>query len=111
MSRMTENLNLQRGLLRHLEGLPQVQLLQKTKVQSITRNSNEEQSWPLVHLDNGRVLRSRLLVSLLIGPCTSFFSNALCFRWAPTDSIHPFAHSLEYHPLVGHTIPKPLSRL
>lgn len=60
---MTENLNLQRGLLRQLAQLPQVQLLQKTKVQSITRDSDDKQNWPLVYLDNGRVLRSRLLVS------------------------------------------------
>ncbi|KAJ7504471.1 ubiquinone biosynthesis hydrox [Mycena galericulata] len=60
MARITENLNLQRGLLRHLGKIPEVQILDKSKVQSIEHL--EESSWPLVHLDNGRVLRSRLLV-------------------------------------------------
>ncbi|KAJ2919548.1 hypothetical protein MD484_g874, partial [Candolleomyces efflorescens] len=97
MSRMTENLNLQRGLLRHLEGLPQVQLLQKTKVQSITRNSNEEQSWPLVHLDNGRVLRSRLLVGAdgFNSPVRSF-AGISSFGWSyDTQAI---VATLEHHP-------------
>ncbi|KAG5653399.1 hypothetical protein H0H81_000686 [Sphagnurus paluster] len=62
MARLTENLNLQRGLLRHLEKLPEVQLIDKTKVQSIIRDTEERGGWPLVHLDNGRVLRARLLV-------------------------------------------------
>ncbi|KAF7294395.1 Ubiquinone biosynthesis monooxygenase COQ6, mitochondrial [Mycena kentingensis (nom. inval.)] len=58
MARMTENLNLQRGLLRHLRTISEVYLLDKTKVQSIARGENA--GWPLVQLDNGRVLRSRL---------------------------------------------------
>ncbi|EAU90565.2 COQ6 monooxygenase [Coprinopsis cinerea okayama7 len=63
MSRLTENFNLQRGLLRHLSTLSsRVQLLERTKVQSIQRTSTENSSWPLVHLDNGKILRSRLLV-------------------------------------------------
>ncbi|TFK29762.1 COQ6 monooxygenase [Coprinopsis marcescibilis] len=62
MSRLTENFNIQRGLLRHLEKLPQVQLIQRTKVQSISQGPSDEQGWPIVHLDNGTTLRSRLLV-------------------------------------------------
>ncbi|KAG6837355.1 hypothetical protein H0H93_010957 [Arthromyces matolae] len=62
MSRLTENLNLQRGLLRRLEGLPGVQLIDKTKVHSILRDSGERGSWPLVHLESGQTLRTRLLV-------------------------------------------------
>ncbi|RDB23405.1 Ubiquinone biosynthesis monooxygenase COQ6, mitochondrial [Hypsizygus marmoreus] len=62
MARITENLNLQRGLLRHLEQLPSVQLVEKTKVESIQRDAEERGGWPLVHLDNGKVLRARLLV-------------------------------------------------
>ena len=62
MAKLTENLNLQRGLLRHLEGFPGVELLDKTKVQSILPDSEERGRWPLVHLDNGQVLRARLLV-------------------------------------------------
>ncbi|KAJ7449633.1 ubiquinone biosynthesis hydrox [Mycena latifolia] len=60
MARITENLNLQRGLLRHLNSIPEVSILDKTKVQSI--DHAEGSGWPLVYLDNGRILRSRLLV-------------------------------------------------
>ena len=63
LSRLTENLNLQRGLLRHLSRFPEVQLLDKVKVQSIIREEREENAWPLVHLSDGRVIRTRLLVS------------------------------------------------
>lgn len=65
MARLTENLNLQRGLLRHLERNPQVQLLQRTKVKSIIRDDGDKGEWPLVQLDNDRVLRARLLVTSL----------------------------------------------
>ncbi|KAF8075014.1 ubiquinone biosynthesis hydrox [Lyophyllum atratum] len=62
MARLTENLNLQRGLLQHLDQLPEVQLIDETKVRSIIRDKEEQGGWPLVHLDNGQVLRARLLV-------------------------------------------------
>ena len=63
LSRLTENLNLQRGLLRHLLRFPEVQLLDKVKVEKIIREDREENAWPLVHLSDGRVIRARLLVS------------------------------------------------
>lgn len=63
LSRLTENLNLQRGLLRHLSGNPVVEFADKVKVESITREERQENSWPLVHLSDGRVIRARLLVS------------------------------------------------
>ncbi|KAG6886200.1 hypothetical protein C0993_010762 [Termitomyces sp. T159_Od127] len=62
MARLTENLNLQRGLLRRLEELPEIQLIDKTKVKSILRDTDERGGWPLVHLENGQILRARLLV-------------------------------------------------
>lgn len=62
MARLTETLNLQRGLLRHLQSIPAVQLIDKSKVQSITLDETPG-SWPLVHLDSGRELKARLLVS------------------------------------------------
>lgn len=60
---MTENLNLQRGLLRHLSQFPEIELADKVKVQSITQDDQEGANWPLVNLTDGRVLRTRLLVS------------------------------------------------
>lgn len=64
MARLTENLNLQRALLRHLSTLPEVQLLDKVKVHSIQQEEREGGGgWPLVHLSDGRILRTRLLVS------------------------------------------------
>ena len=66
MARLTENLNLQRGLLQHLDLTSSVELIDNVKVQSIVREERESGGgWPLVHLSDGRVLRARLLVSLL----------------------------------------------
>jgi ubiquinone biosynthesis monooxygenase Coq6 len=62
MARLAENLNLQRGFLRQLRSLPQVCLMDKTKVKSISQESSENGSWPLVHLENGSTLKARLLV-------------------------------------------------
>ncbi|KAJ3534227.1 hypothetical protein NMY22_g7018 [Coprinellus aureogranulatus] len=97
MSRMTENLNLQRGLLRQLAQLPQVQLLQKTKVQSITRDTDDQQNWPLVHLDNGRVLRSRLLVGADgFNSPVRHFAGISSYGWSyDTQAI---VATLEHHP-------------
>ncbi|KAJ7876830.1 COQ6 monooxygenase [Mycena leptocephala] len=82
MARMTENLNLQRGLLRHLSNIPQVQILDKTKVQTIDHVEGSG-DWPLVHLDNGRVLRSRLLVGAdgFNSPVRSF-AKISSYGWA-----------------------------
>lgn len=63
MARLTENLNLQRALLRRLSNAPGIQLLDVAKVASITRDTKERGHWPLVHLSNGKTLRARLLVS------------------------------------------------
>ncbi|KAF5331473.1 hypothetical protein D9758_015502 [Tetrapyrgos nigripes] len=73
MARLTEVLNLQRGLLRHLQLIPEVQIIDQTKVTSITAESVDG-GWPLVQLENGRVLRSRLLVGAdgLNSPVRSF---------------------------------------
>ncbi|EJF64010.1 ubiquinone biosynthesis hydrox [Dichomitus squalens LYAD-421 SS1] len=62
MARLTENLNLQRALLRHLDSNRTVELVDNVKVQSIVREEREGGGWPLVHLSDGRVLRARLLV-------------------------------------------------
>lgn len=63
MSRLTENLNLQRGLLRSLDSSSCVDLIHGTKVTSISRESEGHGAWPVVSLDNGRRLRARLLVT------------------------------------------------
>lgn len=62
MARMTENLNLQRALLRKLSDTPSVQVIQRVKVESIEREADDTNHWPLVHLSNGVVLRARLLI-------------------------------------------------
>ena len=66
MARLTENLNLQRGILRHLETVPAVRILGSTKVTSISRDEVDRGGWPLVHLDNEMILRARLLVGIML---------------------------------------------
>lgn len=95
---LTENFNLQRALLCHLNNTPTVRILQQTKVTSIQSDGEQHGSWPLVHLDNQQILRARLLVcifpsdrlSLLIdyflgwGRWFQFTSSVLCqyiFLW------------------------------
>ncbi|KAH8103880.1 ubiquinone biosynthesis hydrox [Cristinia sonorae] len=62
LSRLTENLNLQRALLRKLEESSSVEVVDKVKVESITTDDREGSPWPLLHLSDGRVIRARLLV-------------------------------------------------
>jgi ubiquinone biosynthesis monooxygenase Coq6 len=61
MAYLTENLNLQRALLRHISSLPtsRTELLDNTKVTSIQPSTD---TWPIVQLSSGRILRTRLLV-------------------------------------------------
>jgi ubiquinone biosynthesis monooxygenase Coq6 len=70
---MMENLNIQRALLRSLSGLPQVELADNVKVTAIERDAGEVSGWPVVHLSNGRSLRTRLLVyhDHALGLCAS----------------------------------------
>ena len=79
---------------------PEVQLLDKVKVQNIVREDREENAWPLVHLSDGRILRSRLLVSdymrypnLLLQP----------IRSVQTDSTRLSGHTLGYNLTGGRT--------
>jgi ubiquinone biosynthesis monooxygenase Coq6 len=69
MARMTENLNIQRALLRSLSHRPHVELADNVKVADIVRDDSAGESgvgggWPIVHLSNGRSLRARLLVPI-----------------------------------------------
>lgn len=95
MARLTENLNLQRALLQHLDSIGGgLELLQKVKVESIQREDREGgHGWPLVHLSNGNTLRARLLVSR-----PPFLNNKQIRRHhrrlVLTDSIHLSAPSL-----------------
>ena len=63
MAFLTENLNLQRALLRRLESVQEIKLLDNVKVSSIQRDK-ERGGWPLVHLSDGKVMRTRLLVNI-----------------------------------------------
>ncbi|KAG9310605.1 hypothetical protein JVU11DRAFT_9170 [Chiua virens] len=66
MARLTENLNLQRGFLRHLDKLESIQVLQKLKVESI-QPEVDSNGWPLVHLSDGTTIRARLLIASNVG--------------------------------------------
>lgn len=65
LSRLTENLNIQRGLLHRISSLPSIEVTDKVKVTSILQDSQDGSDWPLVHLSDGRVIRTRLLVGVL----------------------------------------------
>jgi len=75
---MTENLNIQRALLRHLDQYPGVELMDKTKVEAIEADTPEAGEWPVVTVSNGRTLRARLLVREMVRH--SLFILKLCFR-------------------------------
>ncbi|KAJ3971829.1 ubiquinone biosynthesis hydrox [Lentinula raphanica] len=82
MARLTETLNLQRGLLRQLQSLPTVQILEKNKVQHITADETPG-GWPSVHLDSGRTLKARLIVGA-DGPNSPVrsFANIASYGWS-----------------------------
>ncbi|KAG9128245.1 putative ubiquinone biosynthesis monooxygenase [Ceratobasidium sp. 392] len=61
MASMTENLNLQRGILKRLGELSSVELLDTVKVDSIEHGPGEGNNWPILKTSNGRSLRCRLL--------------------------------------------------
>ena len=73
MSFLTENINLQRALLRRLSGVREVQILDNVKVDSIQTDNKEHSRWPLVHLSDGKVLRARLLVIIFEYPLEPTF--------------------------------------
>ena len=78
MARLTENLNLQRALLRRLDQIPgRVQLMDQVKVESISRG----EGWPVVNVSDGPSLRTRLLVRL------SWGTPACCPMLSPYDMI------------------------
>ncbi|KAF8757688.1 Ubiquinone biosynthesis monooxygenase COQ6, mitochondrial [Rhizoctonia solani] len=53
---------MQQGLLRKLESVPNVKLLDTTKVEGIQSGSGDYNSWPVVNTSTGKSLRSRLLI-------------------------------------------------
>ena len=69
MARLTETLNLQRGLLKNLREQPNVTLLDNTKVENISDDQIPGGGWPMVQLSNGSTLRARLLVCSILSCC------------------------------------------
>ncbi|KAM3505767.1 hypothetical protein MY10362_002740 [Beauveria mimosiformis] len=63
---MTENLNTTSGLLKRLQELGGVTVLDKSRVEGITLGEESEdldlRGWPVVHLAGGKALAARLLV-------------------------------------------------
>lgn len=63
---MTENVNLVHGLLKRIDELGGVEIIDATKVQGITHGVETDEvdlrTWPVVKLDNGKSLTARLLV-------------------------------------------------
>lgn len=74
MATMTENLNLQRALLRSLADLGGVNVLDNTKVSKIEKEEGEG-GWPIVHTSDGRQIRARLLVRII--PYHEILQNSL----------------------------------
>ena len=64
MSRLTENINLQRALLRCLDNDGTISIIDNVKVSGIV-NDKDAGGWPLVHTTDGGILRARLLVNLI----------------------------------------------
>src|SRR5437879_4814080 len=63
---MVENLNLTSGLLRYIDELGDLSVLDKSKVENISMGLETEEhklsSWPVVEVSGGRRLAARLLV-------------------------------------------------
>lgn len=74
MARMTENINLQRALLKRLDECPEVRIMDKTKVDSIEQE-NAAGGWPVVRVSDGSALRARLLVRVLLLNCRVLGNN------------------------------------
>ena len=107
MARLTETLNLQRGLLRHLSGQPNITLLDSTKVENISSDDIPGGGWPMVQLSKGSVLRARLLVRI-----PRFMKSTppnLPSRWALMESTLQFALIPKSILMAGTTIPAPSS--
>ncbi|KIY45032.1 ubiquinone biosynthesis hydrox [Fistulina hepatica ATCC 64428] len=103
MSRIVENLNIQRGLLRRLQSFPEIELLDKTRVGSISPDSSPVGSWPVLHLDNGRKIRARLLIGCdgRNSPIRSY-AQIGSFGWSyDTTAIVATMDHLEKSPLHG----------
>lgn len=89
MARLTENINLQRGLLRQVDksvSAGTITLLDKTKVSSIASDIESDapssDGWPILHLSDSQTIRARLLVGA-DGPSSPVraFSKIESYGW------------------------------
>ena len=80
---MTENLNLQRALLRSLRRYGTVEIADKVKVDEIVRGDVRDGAWPVVCASNGRRWRARLLVlSPFLSLPINLQSNFVFLGWS-----------------------------
>ncbi|OBZ66876.1 Ubiquinone biosynthesis monooxygenase COQ6, mitochondrial [Grifola frondosa] len=83
---------------------PSVELADKVKVQSIQKENREGDGWPLVHLSDGRVLRTRLLVGAdgLNSPVRAY-AGIQSYGWA--YDTHAIVATLNHHPQTSFQTP------
>ena len=98
ISRMTENLNLQRGLLSHLSKIPEVQLLDNVQVTAIEK-ADGLNGWPLVRLSNDQAFRTRLLVSFVVR--TIYTGSDLLLGWRGWAKLSRSCLCGNYHSWMG----------
>ncbi|KAG8842711.1 putative ubiquinone biosynthesis monooxygenase [Tulasnella sp. 330] len=97
LAHMTENLNIQRALLRLLDQHPTVQLLDKVKVDIIIQDPRDKGAWPVVKLSNGQELRTRLLIGAdgFNSPVKKF-AGIQSYGWA--YDTHAIVATMNHHP-------------
>ena len=108
MALMTENINLQSALLKHLSGIQDIEILDQIKVSSIERDHREGGHWPTVHLSDGRTFRTRLLV--IQRQDIAYSQLNMPHRSELMASIHLFELSPESHRMDGPMTRKPSSQ-
>ena len=108
MARLTETLNIQRGLLRRLREQSNVTLLDNTKVVDIFEDDIPGGGWPIVQLSDGVALRARLLVRSAMSRVSNIADTWYC-RSALTGLSPQFVLTPRSTHMVGTTPPVPSS--